>query len=117
MFDIYRNETIGDATTYVRPRETVSTGLISGENTLRIFEEKITVLSDGTVIRSDLETPELSVTISDPTETFDVVNPTTGEVTGSLSLAQIKTYLYSMYLHFAAQRDEADAQQEGPLPG
>lgn len=105
MFDLYKKTTIGDATTYVRPYQTISTGPLAGPNTLTIFEEKITVLSDASTIRSDLGTPELQYTVTDPNAVFNVVNPVTGEVTGTSTFAQLKIQMYSLYLYLASLRD------------
>lgn len=105
MFDLYKKTAVGDATTFVRPCQTISTGPLNGPNALTIFEEKITVLSDGSTARSDLGTPELQHTVTDPNETFNVVNPATGEVTGTMTFAQLKIQMYSLYLYLAAQRD------------
>lgn len=104
-FDIYKRTEIGDATTYVRPFETVSLGPLNGLNTMVIQEEKIVVLPDLSTERVALDTPGLQVTISDPTASFNVVHPATGAVTGSMTFAQLKIQMYSMYLHFAAIRD------------
>ncbi len=108
MFDLYKNETIGDATTYIRPYQTISTGPLNGPNSMTIFEEKIVILSDASVQKIPLDTAELQVTITDPTESFDIVNPTTGEVTGTMTFAQLKVQMYSLYLHLAALRDAAE---------
>lgn len=113
MFDLYRNTPIGDATTYVRPYQTISTGPLEGPNTLTIFEEKIVVLPDASVEHVALNTPEIQATISDQNEVFNIVNPATGAVTGTMTFAQLKVQMYSLYLHLAAARDEEDAT---PLP-
>lgn len=107
MFDLYRKTSVGDATTFVRPYQTISNGPLNGPNALTIFEEQITVLPDASTVRSDLGTPELEKTITDPNEVFNVVNPVTGAVTGTLTFAQLKIYMYSLYLYLAAQRDQA----------
>lgn len=105
MFDLYKNTVIGDVTTYVRPYQTISTGPISGPNTMTIFEEKITVLPDASTVRSEVGTPELQFTVTDPNQVFNVVNPVTGAVTGTMTFAQLKVQMYSLYLYLAAQRD------------
>lgn len=112
MFDLYKKTTISDVTTYVRPYQTISTGPLNGQNTLTIFEEKIIVLPDASTQRVDLGTPELQKTIVDPNEVFNVVHPVTGVVTGTMTFAQLKIQMYSLYLYLAAQRDQAllDAQ-------
>lgn len=109
MFDLYKKTTIGDVTTYVRPYQTISTGPLGGQNSMTIFEEQISVLPDLSTVRSEVGTPELQVTIADPNEAFDIVNPVTGAVTGSMTFAQLKVQMYSLYLHLAAARDAAAA--------
>lgn len=107
MFDLYKKTQIGDVTTYVRPYQTISNGPLSGPNSMTIFEEQITILPDASVQHVPLDSPELQATITDPNQAFDVVNPVTGAVTGTLTFAQLKVQLYSLYLYLAAQRDQA----------
>jgi len=102
-FDLYKNLTVGDATTYVRPFQTISFGPLNGENSMAISEEKVIVLSDASVTTVPLG--ELAVTITDPNASFNVVNPITGAVTGQMTFAQLKVQMYSLYLHLAALRD------------
>ena len=109
-FELYRNTQIGDAFSYVRPYQTISTGPLAGPNTLTIFEEKITQLSDASTVRSELDTPELRATITDPNESFNILNPVTGAVTGTMTFAELKIRMYSLYMHLAAQRDLAEAE-------
>lgn len=116
MFDLYKNTPIGDAATYVRPYQTISTGPLDGPNTLTIFEEQIVVLPDASTKRVALDTPELRATITDPNESFNVVNPATGAVTGTMTFAQLKIQMYSLYLHLAAARDQAALAEQSPLP-
>ncbi len=105
MFDLYRNTAIGDTTTYVRPYHTISTGPLNGQNTITIFEELVVVLPDASTQVAPMTTAEIKHTVIDPNETFDVVNPITGEVTGTMTFAQLKVQMYSLYLYLAAQRD------------
>ena len=105
MFDLYRNTEHGDAVTYVRPYQTISTGPLNGNSTLTIFEEQITTLADDSVVRSGLDTPELFVEITDPTASFNLIHPVTGAVTGSMTFADLKIRMYSLYVHFANLRD------------
>jgi hypothetical protein len=109
MFDLYRSTQIGDVTTYVRPYQTISTGPLEGPNTLTIFEEKIIVLPDASIQKVPLDTPEIQFAVTDPNEVFNIVHPVTGVVTGTMTLAQLKIQMYSLYLHMAAARDAADA--------
>lgn len=108
-FDLYNKTQIGDATKFKRPYQTISTGPFDGPNTLTIFEELITQLSDGSFVRSEVDTPEIKVTIENPNEVFNVVDPTTGVVLTTMTFAQLKVQMYSLYLHLAAARDQAAA--------
>lgn len=106
MFDLYRNRQIGDVTTYVRPYQTINLGPLSGQNSITISEELITILPDASVTNVPLGTADLQATITDPTQSFDLIDPTTGAVIGSKTFAQLKIELYSMYLYLAAIRDQ-----------
>lgn len=105
MFDLYKNTTVGDATTYVRPYQTISSGPLAGPNSLAIFEEKIITLSDASTQRVELDTEPLQLIVTDPTATFNVVHPQTGVVTGTKTFAELKIEMYSLYLHLAGLRD------------
>lgn len=105
MFDTYKKTVIGDVTTFQRPYQTISTGPLGQPNTLTIFEEKITVLPDASTESSPVPTPELTATITDPSVSFNLVDPTTGVVTGTKTFAQLKIDMYSLYLYLAAIRD------------
>lgn len=107
MFDVYQNTQIGDVTTYVRPMQTISTGPLEGPNTLTIFEEKIVVLPDQSVLHVPLATPELHAEITNPDEVFNLIHPVTGAITGQTTFAQLKIQMYSLYVHLAALRDQA----------
>ncbi len=106
-FDLYKKTQIGDTTTYVRPYQTVSIGPLNGPNSMTISEELIVVLPDSSTVNVPLDTPPLQATITDPTQTFNLVDPTTGQVTGTKTFAQLKCELYSLYLYLASLRDQS----------
>ena len=106
-FDLYKKTSIGDATTYVRPFQTVSHGPLNGPNSMTISEELVVVLPDTSSVSTPLQTPELQVTITDPNQSFNLVDPTTGAIIGTKTFAQLKCELYSLYLYLAALRDQA----------
>ncbi len=105
MFDLYKKTIIGDASTYIRSYQTTTTGPLNGPNTITIYEEMIANFPDDSTQKIVLDTPVLQYTVTDPTVTFDIVNPTTGEVTGTMTLAQLKVQMYSLYLYLASLRD------------
>ncbi len=104
-FDLYKKTTIGDVTTYVRPCQTISHGPLNGPNSMIISEEQIVILPDLTTLTIPLGTAELSATITDPNQSFNLVDPTTGAILGTKTFAQLKCELYSLYLYLAAIRD------------
>ncbi len=114
MFDLYKKITIGDVITYVRPYQTLSHGPLNGENSMTISEELITILPDASVTNVPLGTAELQVTITDPNESFNIVHPVTGAVTGTMTFAQLKVQMYSLYLHLATVRDENELNEAFP---
>lgn len=107
MFDLYRKVLNGDVTTYVRPYQTVSLGPLGGPNSMVISEETIVILPDQSVLTIPTTTAPLQATITDPNQAFDIVNPVTGDVTGTMTFAQLKVQMYSLYLYLASIRDQA----------
>lgn len=105
MFDLYKKALNGDAITYVRPYQTVSLGPLNGPNSMTISEETIVTLADQTVLHIPSTCEPLQATITDPNQAFDIVNPATGAITGSMTFAQLKVQMYSLYLYLAAIRD------------
>ncbi len=105
MFDLYRRTAIGDVTTYVRPYQTTTTGPLNGPPTITISEQQVDVLPDASTVVVALTTPDIQYTVTDPATVFNVVNPSTGDVTGTMTLAQLKIQMYSLYLYLAALRD------------
>lgn len=109
MFDLYKKTLIGDVTTYVRPFQTISYGPFGQPNSMIISEELITILPDASTTNVPLNTPELRATITDPNQVFNIVDPITGVVTGTLTFAQLKVQMYSLYIYLAGIRDQAQA--------
>lgn len=105
MFDLYKNTAIGDATTYVRPYQTISDGPLGGQNSICIFEEMIVILPDASAKKVVLDTPPIQYVVTDPSQVFNVVDPTTGATIGTKTLAALKIEMYSLYLYLAALRD------------
>ncbi len=108
-FDLYKNTQIGDVTTYIRPFQTISSGPLNGPNSMIISEELVTILPDLSVTTIPLNVsnvPDLRAVITDPNQAFDIVNPVTGDITGSMTFAQLKVQMYSLYLYLASIRDQ-----------
>lgn len=105
MFDLYKKTQIGDVTTYVKPSQTLSIGQLNGLNCVTISEEKVIIFPDMSTISVPLGTADLSFIITDPSQAFNLVDPTTGVVTGAKTFAELKIEMYSLYLYLASIRD------------
>ena len=104
-FDIYRRTQIGDVTTYVRPYQTISYGPLNGNNSMIISEEQVMILPDSST--ANFAISQLNAEITNPNDSFNIVDPTTGDVTGSMTFAQLKVQMYSLYLYLANIRDNS----------
>lgn len=105
MFDLYQKKQIGDVTTFKRPYQTIALGPYNGQNSMRISEELVTILPDLSTTNVPTGEADLEAVITDPSQVFNVVDPTTGTVTGTMSFAQLKVQMYSLYLYLASLRD------------
>jgi len=67
------------------------------------FEEILTTLPDGTTMKSP--TGGLQMVASDLTQSFSLIDPSSGGVVGTMTYAQLYGAIYSLYLTLAAARD------------
>lgn len=75
-----------------------------GTPVIRFGEEEIAILSDGKTVNTPLA--GVSEAFSDPSKTFPLINPQTGELTGSsASYQDIYVLLHSLYIALATARD------------
>lgn len=70
---------------------------------IKFFEEKLTELSDGQIIRANAG--ELLEEMTDPLTEFDLLNPLDGSVIGTATYQQLQVLLYSLYFHLVTLRD------------
>lgn len=74
-----------------------------GGSQIHFGEEEITLLSDGKTINTPLT--GLTQPFDDPAVQFDLRNPETNEVIGSVTYADVYVMLYSLYIALATTRD------------
>ena len=104
MTTLYKEQT-STTTSYVRAREIRINNNLSGQS-LTFLEEKLTTLSDGTVESANFGTINEDFTPENAGETFDLLNPLTGEPLGSsASYTDLQVMLFSLYFHLTAKRD------------
>lgn len=99
----YRQQT-AEATTWRRARQVVIANERDAVPSVVFKEEDVVRLISG----EEYRTPSAGFVAGtfNPTEQFPLVNPSTGETTGTTAThADLYVLLHSLYLHLAAQRD------------
>lgn len=99
----YREESI-TGNKWVRSNKVSITNPYQGVPEVHFGEEEITLLSDGKTLNSNL--PGITIPFVDPTKTFPLLNPVTGEEFGVNSTYQeVYVILHSLYIALAKERD------------
>lgn len=86
------------------PRPSVN----QGGPTVQFVEETVVAIGDGEVIEAGEVLTE-GFAPGNADELFDLLDPDTGEVTGSMTYQQLYVALASAYRHVAEKRDVAQA--------
>jgi hypothetical protein len=76
-------------------------------------EESVITLSDGTVVKQVLGSPVqqyLTTTISDPEQTFPLLDPISGCTAGTAKYQDVFNLLHSLYMYLATERDIRDTR-------
>lgn len=103
-------KTSGEMTTWIRAKKIMIDNPLHDVPTLSFIEEEVKSFTDKTVILNTINV--FSKVLSDPNETFHLLNPATGEALGmQMSVGQVAAALYSYYIALAKARDEAQATQ------
>lgn len=98
----YRESSVA-GTQYRRAGEVViSNGL--EKKSIQFIEQDVVVL-DGTVVVKHGDTIDELFTLENAATPFDLLNPETGEVLGSMTYQDLYVGLHSLYLHLATTRD------------
>jgi hypothetical protein len=105
-YDIYRKVTDGNGNvTYTRPRQTTMVNPLGGLPNVIISEDDVIVPNGLPAITKDGASAQINVSLTDPTVTFNVVDPTSGATIGTMNVATLHNAMYSFYLYLAAIRD------------
>jgi hypothetical protein len=80
--------------------------------TIRFFEEKVAVDSDGSETSLGTDGSQLTATYDDSTRatSFDLLNPVDNSVVGSQTYEDLYASLYSLYHALAVERDQVIAE-------
>lgn len=76
-----------------------------GSTSSIVFNEENVVITDDGVISE--RAGSISESLTNPLETFDIRNPETDEVIGTMTYQEVYVALYSLYRHLADKRDSA----------
>lgn len=103
----YREETL-TGSKWVRSNSVHISNPYQGLPMVRFGEEEITLLSDGKTVNTPLG--DLFEPFSDPTKTFPLLNPVTGDPLGATAAYQdVYVMLHSLYIALATARDTPPA--------
>lgn len=88
---------------------------LDGQAHITCTEDQVLVIDGQQILRRAVATVSFAF---DPAETFDLLNPATGEVikAGGGSGLDVHTLVYSYVMHEAAKRDAALAAAAAPAP-
>ena len=99
-------ETTASGTSYVRAHTVVLNNQPNYKG-IEFVEEKLTTLGDGDVIRQGVGSIRESLTDENLGTAFAILNPATGEDTGTTSTySDVYVLIHSLYMALATARDE-----------
>jgi len=108
----YKEEQL-TADKWVRSNRVTITNPYQGVPKITFGEEEITLLSDGRAVNLPLQ--GLVQGFTDPTTVFPVLNPVTGEDTGTTATyGDLYVMLHSLYISLAKIRDAEQAVVDTP---
>jgi len=93
---------------WVRAVRVVLENPLGGGAAATFIEESVVSTPAGTVMQAAGNVVE-PFTAENAAESFDLLNPETGEVAGSATYQDVYAMLHSLYYHVAAKRDAAVA--------
>jgi hypothetical protein len=102
------NESTIAGTKWTRSPGGVFNNPYQGMPNISFIEETLIALDDGTTIKQPNTAATMfgvSADMSNPTQEFNVLNPSTGVVTGTATYQQVFTLLHSLYMDLVAKRD------------
>jgi hypothetical protein len=83
--------------TWVRSDGVTISNPYGGAPECRFSKERITELSDGTKVNTQL--PPVSDQFLNPAEQFNLLHPLTGDVVGTATYQEVYVMLYSLFMH------------------
>ena len=99
------SDSSGTTVTWKRAGQIILTNTINGAPTALFVEQIATQTPDGNVYTQPSTQIEFACT--DMTQTFNLIDPSSGSVVGTMSYGDLYAALYSAYLGLAAARDAA----------
>lgn len=101
--------------TWTRAHRVTLENAYGGAGGVRFDEEQVISLGDAGVVRQPAGYVIEPFTAENAAQTFDLVNPATGEVIGAASFQDVYVVMHSLYMHLAAKRDTA-VPEYGEIP-
>lgn len=102
----YKETTInGQYSEYQRSNKVIVMNELGGTPEITFMEQVIGTLPDGTKVTP--RTTKCADQMTNPAESFPLLNPLDDSVIGSLTYQEVYVTLYSLYRYVAAKRDAA----------
>lgn len=98
-----QNSVSGQVTNWKRANQIVISNPVNGAPTVIFVEEIATQLPDGSIIVKP--STQIQNEVTDMSISFTLIDPTTGNIVGTMTYGQLYASMYSLYLSLAATRD------------
>lgn len=101
------NESNVSGTKYTRSPQVRISNPLGGVPSIQFKEEDVVVTDDGNVVQPK---GALHESLTDPSVTFDVLNPLDDSVLTTATYQDVYNMIYSLYRHLAGLRDAAEEE-------
>ena len=91
---------------WVRAKRVILENPLGGAPSATFIEEQVISTAGGDV-KLPVEGPVLTDSMTDPTTTFNLLNPADDSVIGTMNYGELYIAVYSLHRHLAAIRDAA----------
>lgn len=102
------NESAVSGTKWTRSKGGTFNNPYQATPSINFQEEDIMVLSDGTIVKPTQDygmSQGVTAYLFDPSKEFNLLDPSTGSITGTATYGQVFAMLHSLYISLALERD------------
>lgn len=104
MSNYKQTSVVGES--WVRASRVLIENPLGAPSVIRFVEDTVLNLQDGSNVTTAASSVVMeSLKDDNKTESFNLLNPATGEVTGTSTYEEVYAMLHSLYMHLANKRD------------